>query len=790
MIMTQLVDIREGKTTTIPGGFIVNGKLGGGGFSEVYKAYDPFHKTHVAVKIYRNSDEYAFDIAEREMEIIMNLSKLGLDYFPQPIGGLRKYPKEGSFHPQIVLELGEYIGEDGQKLIISLKDIIPNEDSQRSISQEIPQFWELEPTLNMMRYICDAVKTLHKQGIIHRDLKPSNILLKRPPGSIQVKPFILDFNTSVRSGAVMLDGGTDKYLPPEVLAGKRINPDIADDLWATSLTLSEFIFGAGRRPKEGSAPHAYIKFELRSGLREILSKALSPKPEDRYPNADEFYAALGNELNMYFTLPKDEKVEKPKPKDQESLISDDDLEWARENRSRLGEDIRCVIAGEHELPLSKHIRDRVSFLYSSLLNEESHSFNIKNDLKQLGVRAIPDIIEESHKIPIENRAFGDVVEALSELASEDMELAKRAIKNYCVSGDFVVRRICLQLCQSIEFFPNNLIYNILENDSLYLPQERVNIADLCIRFSDDDSVLLALTTYMAREYILDYTTNRYKNLKRTIAARLGELKFENKARAIVDDTKMRIWEDLREYEMLNKSLKEVVDRGLLELLADAFASLGAEALDIIEKHKLPNKCENNKLPIASVFIGKLAQNYLPARQWLFKKLQNTHDKVFYFAARRLKESMSSIEKKTFKGAGERIGISEEGIDSIPDIFQSYLNHEHPNDMYKLREKGGYEALGLVEDELRVNNDTETIIKLVKLLTFFMNKYRQKTLRILVENWPAIAEADYNRALIAFTGYEIPSEALKKQVLDILDADLKLPERKEKALDAIDKVLKR
>ena len=129
---------------------------------------------------------------------------------------------------------------------------------------------------------------------------------------------------------------------------------------------------------------------------------------------------------------------------------------------------------------------------------------------------------------------------------------------------------------------------------------------------------------MCREYIID--KQRYYELKKRIASRLSELNFGDKAGLIVDDTRMKIWEEIKEYEQHAASVKDKIDKGLLELLADAFSYLGEEAFDYMKNKGLPISCdgENGKiygrLRIASAFVGKLALRFDPARKWLFDRL--------------------------------------------------------------------------------------------------------------------------------------------------------------------------
>ena len=69
---------------------------------------------------------------------------------------------------------------------------------------------------------------------------------------------------------------------------------------------------------------------------------------------------------------------------------------------------------------------------------------------------------------------------------------------------------------------------------------------ICVFVIQRSYAFLALSTYMCREYILD--RNRYRDLRRSVANRMGDLQFERKALLIVEDATSHIWEDLEEFE--------------------------------------------------------------------------------------------------------------------------------------------------------------------------------------------------------------------------------------------------
>jgi len=778
--MPSLIDLRSGKTKTIATIFKVTERIGSGHFAEVYKAYNLRTETDMALKIYLGYDERSKHRAKEEIEVLQKLDELNTDYFPQPKKGLRIYKTANRNHPFIPMELCEYIENDGKsKRPVSLREIMPVANSETNPQKEIPEFWEYITFVNFILYICDAVHMLHKQDIIHRDLKPANILLKNPYGETAIKPFFIDFNTSSRSGDQLCLGGTESYLPPEVLSEKRKISDPADDLWAVAKIVFELLFGIGQQIKGGLETHSLIDFSPPTELTEHLLKALSAKPNDRFLNAEEFHNAFINCFPI-------EGIGTEEPEEEDLFISSDEIIWIRENKSRIVGDIIKVLSGENEIPVFKEIKDHVSSIYSSLYQDDTESFDLKDEIVRLGTNAIPVIIEESYKLIHDSEEFKIISNALEELSLQKPVLAKRAIEIYCVSSDYSVRKMSRILCDKIQFFPTNLIDSIIENDALYLPEERVNIADICIKWSTDSDVMMSLNRYMCREYTLDQ--QRYLDLRDKIALRMKELNFEEKAALILEDTKMRIWEELPEYEALDESLKRTVDEGLLQLFADAFSCLGEEALNYIQQAGLPIRCDKEQLPIRRNFYFKLAMRYAPARQELFKMLKRLPTKEVFYAVKKL-YNLTDEEKEIFANAAMKLQIEVKVEIDFPELFERYLIQGLKNDRYTLCHEGGITTIKLIKNKITDEYDPEKIKRILSLFEFYRNRHRNKVLELLTDHWDTFSNTDYVFSVHVLTEYNLPS-IYKQKAIDLLNLDISNSARQEAATKAIDKLLQR
>jgi len=143
-------------------------------------------------------------------------------------------------------------------------------------------------------------------NIIHRDISPSNMLL-----SFQGEVKLTDFGMArakVRA-AKTLSGttrGRFDYCSPEQAAGDSL--DQRSDLFSASVVLYEMLCGAHPFRRQGDIQTidairaaeyevpSYVNPDVPYGLEQVLSKALSKDPTQRYATA----AELKSELNGFF----------------------------------------------------------------------------------------------------------------------------------------------------------------------------------------------------------------------------------------------------------------------------------------------------------------------------------------------------------------------------------------------------------------------------------------------------------------------------------------------------------
>lgn len=155
----------------------------------------------------------------------------------------------------------------------------------------------------MFNKILDGIEFIHNKKISHGDIKPQNILIRDD----EIK--ITDFGTSKYIENIFIktiDGqGTMAYMAPEI-AGTRKERHINSDIYSLGVILYQLL--TGRTPYETS-------FQLLEGktyprpreinnnipemLEEVILKALSRRPEDRYVDIKAFRKDLDKAIKVW-----------------------------------------------------------------------------------------------------------------------------------------------------------------------------------------------------------------------------------------------------------------------------------------------------------------------------------------------------------------------------------------------------------------------------------------------------------------------------------------------------------
>jgi serine/threonine-protein kinase len=290
----------------IAGLYRLHARLGAGATGVIYEALRVSDRAPVAVKLLRAAvaqDTVASDRLRREAEALRL-----------------------AWHPNVVELYDHGVLPDGSSYLVM--ELLKGETlATRLAKQKRLSAREIVP---IVEQICDALAAVHAAGVIHRDLKPSNIYLcemkqdlrasqnwiPKHPDAPRVKVF--DFGIArvewaeTRITNIGVPLGTPGYMAPEQEAGEQVDSRI--DIYALGATIYECLTGnppplRARAITEGGSL-VPARWDATTGgsskpiderWKAIVDKAMSPRPEDRYPDARALLAAV-----QAVTSPSDE----------------------------------------------------------------------------------------------------------------------------------------------------------------------------------------------------------------------------------------------------------------------------------------------------------------------------------------------------------------------------------------------------------------------------------------------------------------------------------------------------
>jgi serine/threonine protein kinase len=199
---------------------VKSGRLGGGAFGTVYKAYDHLRDEYKAIKIAEvkiiDGKEFSL-ISEFNASQAIPLHK-----------NIAHYESVFQFHmPNGLFDYAvmQYYPEGNLKQLLTQKKL------------------QLEEKFSLVNGLLQGLTFLHKNNIIHRDIKPSNILISIDTRH-QYVPKIADFglsknisDTDFSNITNSFGGGTLDYSSPEQLFGNSLRPNT--DLWSFGVIVYE-----------------------------------------------------------------------------------------------------------------------------------------------------------------------------------------------------------------------------------------------------------------------------------------------------------------------------------------------------------------------------------------------------------------------------------------------------------------------------------------------------------------------------------------------------------------------
>jgi len=265
----------------VGGRYVLLDPLGRGGGGEVHRANDVRLQREVAIKIAAKRDDDGSARRIREARAAAQLNHRG------------------------IATIHDVFDIDGRLAIVM--ELVPGPTlADRMRAGKLP----IDVVVNLGVEIADAVEHAHVFGILHCDLKPANIKFAAD-GAVKVLDFGLARRTENSALAVRgvtgltgssLEGlalGTPGYMSPEQLLGMPI--DFRSDVYSLGVIVYEMatgerLFDTGTAMSAAVAvltsPAVTMPRDVPKRLRDVVGRALSKKPENRFPSAAEFRDAL------------------------------------------------------------------------------------------------------------------------------------------------------------------------------------------------------------------------------------------------------------------------------------------------------------------------------------------------------------------------------------------------------------------------------------------------------------------------------------------------------------------
>ncbi|HAN31323.1 MAG TPA: hypothetical protein DCQ06_06980 [Myxococcales bacterium] len=265
----------------------IDGVLGGGGFSVVYKAANIHTDQTVAIKVMRLRESDDLDVFDKRFQKEVQI-----------LGRL--------LSPTTVRVFDAGLTENGCNYLVMELIAGPNFKQLMSLTAKIGQALTECQVIDIIAPILESLAEAHDLGLVHRDLKPANIMLTTSDDSPLVSKLV-DFGVARTENSDLTSQrtsvGTPRYMSPEQCRGEPV--DARSDIYSVGCVLFEALTGT---PPFQSRNHVdtmwqqvtapipdaqdRVRHQLSPEIRSVLRLSMAKEPEKRFASATAMGRAL------------------------------------------------------------------------------------------------------------------------------------------------------------------------------------------------------------------------------------------------------------------------------------------------------------------------------------------------------------------------------------------------------------------------------------------------------------------------------------------------------------------
>src|SRR5215212_8738957 len=267
--------------TQLRGRYRLEERIGAGGMSTVYHAYDETLERWVAIKVLHHTmedDPVQLERFRREARTVARLN-----------------------HPHVVtvIDAGE---DDGHPFIVF--EYVDGDTLKGLIKRTGPL-----PVVEAVAYAIEigrGLEAAHQERLVHRDVKPQNVLID-PDGRAKVTDFgisrSLDADGLTATGRVL---GTTDYVAPEQALGEEVTEQ--SDVYSLGICLFEMLTGgvpftaesqvgvAMKHVREPLPNVQELRPEASSALAAVIERSTAKERRNRYATAHDMVQDLEQTL--------------------------------------------------------------------------------------------------------------------------------------------------------------------------------------------------------------------------------------------------------------------------------------------------------------------------------------------------------------------------------------------------------------------------------------------------------------------------------------------------------------